>query len=275
MTTCPFTERLQQSPRLIGMVHLAALPGTPAASESPAAIVARAVAEARVYRDHGIDTVVVENMHDVPYTRQPGPEITAMMTRAATEIRAVGLCVGIQVLASANREALAVALASGAEFVRVEGFVYAHVADEGFTDACAGELLRYRRHIGAESIAVLADIKKKHCSHAITADVSLAETARTAAYFRADGVVVTGIRSGSPVCPEDLRAARSAVSCPVLVGSGATPEALAAVAPSADGIIVGSYVKVDGCWSNPLDVGRLDAMVRCFAELPRPVRGAR
>ena len=47
-----------------------------------------------------------------------------------------------QILASNNKQAIAVALASGLQFVRVEGFVYGHVADEGYTDACAGELLR-------------------------------------------------------------------------------------------------------------------------------------
>ena len=39
-------------------------------------------------------------------------------------------------------------------------------------DACAGPLLRYRKHIGAAHIAVWADLKKKHAAHAVTADVS-------------------------------------------------------------------------------------------------------
>ena len=85
-------------------------------------------------------------MHDRPYLKGAvGPEITAAMTVLAHEVkRETGLVVGIQVLAAANREALAVALASGAEFVRVEGFIFAHVADEGVIESCAGELLRYR-----------------------------------------------------------------------------------------------------------------------------------
>ena len=54
------------------------------------------------------------------------------------------------------------AQASGADFVRAEGYVYSHVADEGWMDACAGELLRYRKAIGAEDILVFTDVKKKH-----------------------------------------------------------------------------------------------------------------
>ena len=46
--------------------------------------------------------------------------------------------------------------------MRVEGFVFSHVADEGWIDACSGELMRYRRSIGANNVLVFTDIKKKH-----------------------------------------------------------------------------------------------------------------
>ena len=50
-----------------------------------------------------------------------------------------------QILAWQNREAMAVALATSLQFIRAEGFVFSHVADEGLvTTACAGDLLRYR-----------------------------------------------------------------------------------------------------------------------------------
>ena len=50
--------------------------------------------------------------------------------------------VGVQILAGANREAVATAAAAGLQFVRAEGFVFGHVADEGWIDASAGPLLR-------------------------------------------------------------------------------------------------------------------------------------
>ena len=52
----------------------------------------------------------------------------------------------------------------GLNFIRAEGFVYSHVADEGLINACAGDLLRYRRQINAEHIHIFTDIKKKHWS---------------------------------------------------------------------------------------------------------------
>ena len=133
-------------------------------------------------------------MHDVPYLkREVGPEVVASMTAVCRAINeATNLPCGVQVLAGANEAALAVALAAGMDFVRAEGFVFGHVADEGWMDACAGPLLRYRKQIGAEHIAVWADLKKKHAAHAMTADVSLAETVKAAEFFGADAVIVTG-----------------------------------------------------------------------------------
>ena len=116
-----------------------------------------AVAEARAYRDCGYTALMIENMHDRPYLKGAvGPEVVAAMTAVGQAVRReVALPLGVQVLAGANREAVAVALACGADFVRVEGFVFAHVADEGLIEASAGELLRYRRAIGAERVRAL------------------------------------------------------------------------------------------------------------------------
>ncbi len=185
---------------LIGVVHLGPLPGSPAASVAVESIVAKAAAEARLYAGAGYHGIIIENMGDRPYLRRSvGPEVVATMTAAGQAVRrAVDLPLGVQVLAGANREAVAVAHAIGAAFVRVEGFVFAHVADEGALQSDAGELLRYRRAIGADEVRIFADIKKKHSSHAITADVDLAETAAAAEFFLADGVIVTGTATGAP-----------------------------------------------------------------------------
>jgi membrane complex biogenesis BtpA family protein len=264
-------SQLFGAPRaLVGMVHVGALPGTPTAHHAVERLVQHAVSEARAYRDAGFGAIAIENMHDRPYLKGGvGPEITAAMAVIGREIKhETGLTLGVQVLAAANREALAVAHACGAEFVRVEGFVYGHVADEGWIESCAGELLRYRRTIGAERVRVFADIKKKHSSHAVTSDVSLAETARAAEFFLADGVVVTGAATGEPDSPADVREAVEGARLPVLVGSGLTPRNLSQFA-HAQGFIVGSSVKQDGVWSHALDPEALRAIVQAFTALPR------
>ena len=262
-------------PALVGMIHVHALPGTPRSQKSVGAVVEQAVREAKVLVAGGVDAIILENMHDVPYlNRVVGPEIVAAMTAVCGAVRQVAdLPLGVQVLAGANQEATAVALAAGLQFVRCEGFVFSHVADEGLmADADAGSLLRYRRMIGAEHVAVIADIKKKHSSHAITADVSLAEMAKAAVFAGADGVVVTGTATGEPTSPGDVGAVAEAVDEPVFVGSGVTPEQIPAMAKHADALIVGSYIKKDGHWANEPDPGRVQSLVTVLRAAARPTR---
>jgi len=250
---------------LVGVVHLQALPGTPGNKLDLMTIKSQAVAEARLYRDAGFHAILIENTHDRPYLKASvGPEIVAAMSVIGAAVReAVALPLGIQILAGANQSALAAALACDASFVRVEGFVFAHVADEGLIESNAGLLLRYRRAIGADHIRVFADIKKKHSAHAITADVDIAETAKAAEFFTVDGVIVSGLATGLPADPGEVASVAEVVSVPTLVGSGIT-EANIGTFSSADAFIVGSSVKQGGIWSNPIDEERARGLVKVF-----------
>ncbi len=247
------------------MVHVGALPGTPHSRKSVSKLVAEATSEAKVLLSAGFDAIIIENMHDRPYVHGvKGPEIVAAMTAVALTIREIApeLPLGIQILSGGNREAIAVAHASGAQFIRCENFVFSHVADEGLlVKAEAGELLRYRKSIDADDVLIFADIKKKHASHAITADVSLAEAVEAAEFFSADGVIITGAATGKPTSPEDLAQARGATKLPVLVGSGVTPDQVKTLFKHADGLIVGSFVKQGGRWDRPVDPERCKKLV--------------
>lgn len=263
------SPRLPHGP-LIGMVHLRALPGAPSSSMTPAEIVRVAVSEARLLADAGFDALIVENMHDRPYLASAGgaDTVATFAVAVAAVTAAVRIPVGVQVLSGATGAALAIAHAAGGSFIRAEGFVFASVADEGLlAEACAGPLLRERRRIGAAGLRILADIRKKHSSHAITADLDGAAWARAAEFFGADGVIVTGSETGAAVDMAELAAVRAATGLPVLVGSGATPQSAPALLEHADALIVGSALKRDGLWSGDIDPARAESMVRA-------VRGA-
>lgn len=265
-----------RSRAVIGMIHLDALPGTPYYEGEGMAgvnrIVDRAAAEAQILERTGFDGAIIENMHDRPYVQPPhGPESVAVITRAALAVRSAApkLKLGIQVLSCGTREAISIALTAGAGFIRAENFVFAHVADEGLlASADAGPLLRYRRAIGAEHVAVLCDIKKKHAAHALTADVPITHMAESAELFGADGVIVTGTATGKPTSTDELEAVRRATELPVLVGSGANPAMLLALFLHADAVIVGSWIKREGVWNNPVDPGRCGEFIKA-AELAR------
>lgn len=252
---------------IVGVVHVLPLPGSASYGGSMEAILATALSDAIEYKEGGVDALIVENMHDAPYFKgRVNPETTAAMTVVARSLKYETLLpTGIQILAGANMEALGAAVAADLDFLRVEGFVYAHVGDEGIHESCAAALVRKRTELKAEHIKIFADIKKKHSAHAITSDVSLVETARDAEFFRADGVIVTGHSTGFAPHEEDVRAVRAAVATHVLIGSGITCENIHQFMPHADAVIVGSSLKYDGIWSNEVDPARVERLIEAVS----------
>jgi membrane complex biogenesis BtpA family protein len=270
-------SRIFRKPKpILAMVHTGPSPSAPGYRTVESAV-ERAVTEAKLYADLGVDGLVLENMHDFPcvHEREQGPEVAAFMTRVAVCVkRQVGqMPVGIQVLFQANKTALAVALAAQCDFIRAEGWTYAHVSDKGIAEACAGSVLRYRKAIGAHNIPVFADVKKKHAAHVWTGDIPIEEIASLMTLHSADGVIVTGTRTGAEPDLEDLRAVRDASPLPVLVGSGVTAENIERYIDLADGFIIGSAFKENGLWNAPVCERRVNTVVE-VAERARSVYGA-
>jgi len=254
---------------IIGMIHVPALPGAPNNKLSPKQIIQTVIDEAKLYKELGIDALMIENMHDVPYLKgSVGHEISTLMSILGYEIKKhTNLPCGIQVLAAANIEALAAAHSAQLDFIRVEGFVYGHLADEGLIESSAAELLRYRKKIGADNMMILTDIKKKHSSHAISSDTSIIEHAHAAEFFLSDGLIVTGKSTGLEANLEDLISVKKASHLPILVGSGINSNNIGKYYKYADGFIIGSYFKQKGNWKNSPDIQRivsfLDAVKKC------------
>lgn len=254
---------------LAAMIAVEALPGTPLYGGSVAAIVDRAVADAEIYRGAGVDALVLENSFDLPYVKPPlALEIVSAMEEVARAVRAVfSGPIGLQMLEAANLEAIELAVAADLDFIRVEGYVFAHIGGAGLIEGCAGRVLRRRKELGAEHIRVFGDIRKKHCAHALTADLPITEHARQAEFFLSDGHIVTGPRTGAEPQVEDLRAVTSVASKPVWIGSGVTPENLPTLFPEADGFIVGSYFRTHGDFRGRLEEGRLACFMDAFRDL--------
>ena len=245
---------------IIAMIHVLPLPGSPLYSGSLEQIVLQACREAEVYCTHGVDSLLVENMHDRPFLHtRVGPETVSAMTRVCSAVRSqVGgtIPIGVQVLSAANKEALAIAKCCDLQFIRAEGFVYSHVADEGWTDSCAADLLRYRKIIQADNVAVLTDVKKKHASHSVTGDLDIVEVAKGAEFFLSDGLVLTGVSTGQPTSVEEFDKVREQANMPVFIGSGVNEFNIYSF-KKATGLIVGSHFKKNGIWYNELDEERI------------------
>lgn len=251
---------------LIAMIALQALPGAPLYDGDDQRIIDAALSDLDHYKRAGVDAVLLENDFDLPYARGPmSPKAVEVAKQVCTAVRAEWSGpMGLQFLEAANEDALVVANDSGLDFIRVEGFVYAHVGGAGIIEACAGPLLRKRADLGCTDIRVFADINKKHCAHAMTADLDIALEARQAELFMADGLVITGRFTGESADTSDLESVRDATSLPILIGSGMTPENVDQLVPMADAFIVGSTFREEGKYLEKLEPERLQRFVDAF-----------
>jgi membrane complex biogenesis BtpA family protein len=249
--------------RLIGMVHLPPLPGSPRWEGSMARAIDTALADARALVDNGMDALIVENYGDAPFTpgRVAAATVAAMAVIAQEIRRAVPQApLGINVLKSDARSALAVAAAVGARFVRVNVLAGAVVADQGIVQTDAHDLLRDRRLLGAD-VAIFADVQGKHAVP--LAPVDLEQQARDlTARALADGLIVSGRATGEATPLDDVKRVRGAVpDVPILVGSGVTPATAPDLMAVADALIVGTSLKREGDVSAPVDPARVRRLV--------------
>lgn len=255
---------------VIGVIHLKALPGAPRyEGGSVREVYEAAAADARTLAAGGIDGIIVENASDLPFCRPDdiGPETVAGLTAACLEVQAaVATPIGITCVANGAIPALAVAKAVGARWVRVNQWVNAYVANEGFLNGPAPKAMRYRAAIGAKDVAIFADVHVKFGAHAVTADRSITEQATDAEWFDADVLIATGTRTGSPTEPREVDEVRRGTNLPVIVGSGLAPEQVPALFDVADGAIIGQWLKVDGRWWNPVDPRRVEQLMNAVSK---------
>jgi membrane complex biogenesis BtpA family protein len=267
----PLDRLFMVSKPLIGDIHVAPLPGTPRyRAQDLDEIIAHAVADARAYEKGGMDGVIVENHGDIPFLKPHdiGPEIIAAMAVIAKAVReALSIPCGINLLANAAIGSLAVAKASGAQFIRVNQWVNAYVANEGMVEGESAKALRYRKMIDAEDIVIFADVHVKHGSHAIVGDRPVSEQARDVEFYDADVVIATGNRTGDSVSDAEISAIREGTRLPVIAGSGITAVNAAHILDRLDGAIVGSSLKVDGVWWNSVEQSRVETLVGAVREL--------
>ncbi len=229
---------------LIGMIHCRPLPGSPLWGGDLEAVRRAAVADAEALATGGAGAIMLENFHDVPFHRGRVPAATvAALTVVATAVRDAvpDLPLGINVLRNDGLSALGIAAAVGASFVRVNVLSGAAVTDQGLIQGDAATLLREREALCPE-VAVLADLDVKHARPlAPRPPAEEAEDLRRRSL--ADGLILSGVATGAPTPPATVAAVRGAVpDCPLLIGSGATPENIGDY-PDADAFIVGTALQ--------------------------------
>jgi membrane complex biogenesis BtpA family protein len=248
---------------LVGVIHLPALPGAPRFEGRMGAITESAARDAETLAKAGFDAVMVENFGDVPFYRDrvPSETVAAMAVIADGVRRSSRLPVGVNVLRNDGCSALSVAVATQASFVRVNVLVGARVTDQGVIESDAARLARHRVALGAQGIALVADVDVKHSAPLAPL---LPEDEALEAHERAmaDVLVVTGARTGSEADMAVLRAVRARLpSAPLWLGSGVRHDTLGKWLEVADGVIVGSALRADGRAGGAIDLERARSFV--------------
>jgi membrane complex biogenesis BtpA family protein len=256
--------------RVIGMLHLAALPGAPRFGGDLGAVRDAVLRDAEALAAGGVNGLMLENFGDVPfYPGRVPAHVVARMTALAYEVRRLvpDVPLGVNVLRNDGQSALAVAHAAGAEFIRVNVLCGARVADQGILQGIAHDLLRDRKALGAEHVRIFADVDVKH-SAPLGVSRSLAdEVADTVHRGLADAVIVSGSGTGKATDPGHVRAVKAAAGAgvTVYVGSGVTAETVQQFLPHADGFIVGTFFKRGGVASEAVEVERVREFVSRLA----------
>lgn len=245
------------------MLHLPALAGAPLASQSLQKIRDAILRDADTLTDGGVHGLMMENFGDVPFFPDRVPaHVIAQMTALACAVRErVDLPLGINVLRNDGRGALAVAHASGANFIRVNVLCGARVADQGLIQGIAQDLLRDRTLLGAGDIKIFADVDVKHSAPLAERPLE-DEVDDLVERALADAIVVSGAGTGKTTDPAKARLVKKAApDTPVFIGSGITSETVQ-LFDAADGFIVGTALKKNGVATNPVELSRVKALMR-------------
>src|SRR5262249_1028042 len=183
---------------------------------------------------------------------------------------AARLPLGVNVLRSAARASLAVAHAAGGSFIRVNVLTEAVVTDQGVIEGPAASLLRARRLMAAEGVAIFADVHVKHAAPLAARpirDSAMDMVERGGA----DVLVVSGARTGAAADVDDVMAVRG-LGAGVVVGSGVSTANVDAMLGAADGAIVATAFRPGGDLSKRVDRALVEAFMAAVERVRAPGR---
>src|SRR5580700_7686798 len=259
--TLSLAHRFGTPKPVIAMLHFPALPGRPRHNRElgRSHLVDVVGRDLETLQGAGVDGVLFCNENDIPYQLVVGPEIPAAMAAVIGELLAsVRVPFGVNILWDA-KASLAVARATGASFIR-EVLTGVYESDLGMIAPSIGDLAGYRTAIGAGEVAFFDNISPEFSSALGTRGI--ADRARGAAFLGVDAVLISGPAAGVPFAMSDLRTAKDAVpDMPVFANTGVSADRLSEILAIADGVIVGTSLKVNGDTWSRVDPARAERLM--------------
>ncbi|NOX46093.1 MAG: BtpA/SgcQ family protein [Chlorobi bacterium] len=242
---------------IIACIHLMPLPGAPLYEGEMVNVFETALQEVAIFKKYNVDGLIVENFRDMPfYPEKLPPETIAAMTAVIREIRNVFPGpIGVNALRNDAQSAMAIAVATQTQFIRVNIHTGSAVTDQGLIHGKAHETLRLRANLKSD-VLVFADVDVKHASPLGKRGLE-AETRDLSDRGLANAIIVSGEGTGRPTRSADIEKVRQNTNLPILLGSGVNPDNIKTLSETADGFIVGSYFKKEGKAMNTVDEARV------------------
>ncbi|MCY3779367.1 MAG: BtpA/SgcQ family protein [Chloroflexi bacterium] len=253
---------------VIGMCHLLALPGDPDYNSAAGlrAVVDDARANLRALQAGGVDGVMFSNEFSLPYLTKVDCVTVAAMARVIAELYDdIKLPYGVNVLWDPFAS-LDLAVATGAQFVR-EIFTGVYASDFGLWDTNCGAVIRHQHAIAGQDIKLLFNILPEAAAYLAHRDI--VSVARSTVFNTGpDALCISGLTAGEETSAATLRLVKDALpDMPIVANTGVSHSNVSEQLEIADAAIIGTAFKCDGVFENPVDAGRVRALMDKVEEL--------
>ena len=259
---CVWTKKLFGTDKpVIGMMHLLAMPTDPKYDPDGGmkAVIERARKDLHALQNGGIDGILFCNEYSIPYTDEVRPVTLACMARIIGELRPeIKVPVGVDV-ATDPYTVFDLAAAVEADFVR-ETLCGAYAGDYGVQSYKMGEIERHRVAVGCKNVYTLATLVPEGARQIAPRDIE--EVAKTvSSSLEPSALLVYGIAAGRAIDDTMISRAKTATDIPVFASNGVKADTVVDTLTIADGCVVGTWLKVDGKFYNPVDESRVKLLM--------------
>ena len=232
--------------KIIGVVHLKALPGSPSYGNNLEQIYQNAKKDAEALKNGGVDSIIFENFGDTPFVKDSISKLTiSHFVSIVNDIkRNIDLTIGVNVLRNDGEAAISIASATGASFVRINILSGTMYTDQGIVEGKAHEILKLKKSLENE-IEIYADVFVKHAvpPSGYTIENQTKELLDRAG---ADKIIITGDGTGKEIDYSQLIKLREIVPKEKLViGSGVNQQNIKEYKGIADILIIGTSFKIN------------------------------
>ncbi|MBD3949604.1 BtpA/SgcQ family protein [Tuanshanicoccus lijuaniae] len=250
--------------KLIGMIHLKALPSAPDNKLSLEEIFEYAKRDLEALENAGAFAAIVENYFDIPYSTSPDLETYISMCNIFTRLKEIStISLGLNIHSCNNDEEMIIASLCGAEFIRAESFVEARHSMGGILHPMAPVLLR-KKKILQSNTKIYADVNVKE-TYSFSPQ-SLEDAILDSIKGKADAIIITGFETGKAPNINEIKKVKELVgTTPLVIGSGVNEKNIAELMKYADQVIVGSSIKQDNDITKEINETKVRQLVQMIS----------